>query len=161
MSLLVLLLVVAAVVALNAPSASFLPGFARLLANPRVEAGPLRFLWGQSSATGRLGDRDVTIRLQLKRSRYGQGYLVVAMRARVGETLNASAIDTRVQDDSGRRALFTLATRDVMLSVDDGWLAARWQPQGFVMFPGRFSGARWRPVLDAMQRVAESLERAG
>jgi hypothetical protein len=33
-----------------------------------------------------------------------------------------------------------------------------WKPQGFVIFPGRFSEEKWRQVLEAMQVVATSLE---
>ncbi|HET9267115.1 MAG TPA: hypothetical protein VFO31_03085 [Vicinamibacterales bacterium] len=33
-----------------------------------------------------------------------------------------------------------------------------WQPQGFAIFPGRFSESRWRDVLQALRAVASSLD---
>ena len=155
-----LLLLVTGVVAwkLIAPGRQFLAGFARLLTEPSIQRGPFGFFSGRSYATGKFQDRDVAVRLQLKRSRYGQGYFVVAVRTGGEPMLDSSGIDARTRDDAGRRALFSIAAHDLLLSVEEGWLKALWRPQGFIIFPGRFSEEEWRRVLDAMRVVATSLE---
>jgi hypothetical protein len=146
---------------LVAPGAQFLPGFARLLTEPRVERTALSFFSGRSYATGRFQGREVVLRLQLKRSRYGQGYLVVAVRTGGPPALDYAGIDARTRDEAGRRALVSIAANDLLLSVEAGWLKALWRPQGFVIFPGRFSEQTWRQVLAAMHAVAGSLDASG
>ena len=138
----------------------FLSGFARVLTEPSIKRGAFSLLSGRSYATGKWRGRDVAIRLQLKRNRYGQGYLVIAVRTGGNPALDYDAIDARTRDEVGRRALHMIATHDLLLSVDQGWLKALWRPQGFVLFPGHFSEDKWREVLDAMQELATSLERA-
>lgn len=155
-----LLLAVVAAVAwkLMAPGERFLPGFVGLLAETRIDRSPFSFFSGRSLAAGRFRNREVAVRLQLKRSRHGQGYLVVAVRTGGAEALDYSGIDARTRDEAGRRALASLAAHDLLLSVEGGWLKALWRPQGFVIFPGRFSADRWRQVLEDMHTVATSLE---
>jgi hypothetical protein len=143
-----------------APGEQFLPGLVGLLSDPAIQRGPFSVFSGRSDATGRFKGRDVAIGLQLKRGNHGRGSLEVAIRAHVQQTLDGAALDTRTRDEAGRRALFTIAANDIVLSVEDGWLKARWSPQGFVIFPGRFSEERWRHVLEAMHVVAASLEDA-
>ncbi|MEO6212362.1 MAG: hypothetical protein ABIP65_01925 [Vicinamibacterales bacterium] len=143
---------------LIAPGGQFLSRFARLLTGPDIQRGAFSFFSGRSYATGRFQDRDVAVRLQLKRTRYGQGYLVVAVRTGGPSTLDYEGIDARTPDDAGRRALVSIAAHDLLLSVEDGWLKALWRPQGFVIFPGRFSEETWQGVLEAMWAVATSLE---
>lgn len=157
-----MLLVIVGVVAWKfiTPGEQFLPHFARLLTEPTIQRGPFSFFSGRSYATGRFQDRDVALRLQLKRSRYGQGYLVVAVRTGGPPALNYDGIDARTRDDAGRRALFAIAAHDVLVSVEEGWLKALWRPQGFVIFPGRFSEEKWRQMLEAMRALATSLEAA-
>lgn len=156
--LLLLIIVVFVVWQLNAPGQQFLPRFARLLAKPAILQGPASFISGRSSANGRFRDRDVAIHLHLKRSRYGQGRLVVAVRTRKQPPLTDSSIDARISDDAGRRALLSLATHGLLLSLEEDRLNALWKPQGFFIFPGRFSEAKWSEVLDALHTVATSLE---
>lgn len=155
-----LMLIVVGVVAwtLLAPAQQFLPAFARLLTAPSIKQGPLSFLSGRSYVAGQFGGRDVAIRLQQKRGKYQMGYLVVAVRTNGPVTLDANGIEAHARDDAGRRALFTIATNDLLLTVEDGWLKTMWKPIGFVLFPGRFEEGKWRPVLEAMQTVAASLE---
>jgi hypothetical protein len=141
-----------------APGERFLPRFASLLSEPTIQRGALSYFSGRSYATGRFQGREVAVRLQLKRSRYGQGYLVVALRTGGPPVLDYDAIDARTQDDAGRRALFAIAAHDLLVSVEGGWLKALWNPQGFVIFPGGFSDEKWRQVLEAMHTVATSLE---
>jgi hypothetical protein len=141
-----------------APGERFLPGFAHLLTEPTIQRGTFSFFSGRSYARGRFQGRDVAIRLQLKRSRYGQGYLVVAVRTGGQPTLNYAGIDARTRDDAGRRALSLIVAHDLLPSVEEGWLKVLWRPQGFVIFPGRFSAEKWRQVLEAMQTLAASLE---
>jgi hypothetical protein len=157
-----LVLVILAVVGwkLIAPGQQFLPGFAQLLAEPTIQRGPFSFFSGRAYATGRFQGREVAIRLQLKRNRYGQGYLVVAVRTGGPPALDYDGIDARTRDEAGRRALVSIAARDLLLSVEEGWLKALWRPQGFVIFPGRFSEKKWRQVLEAMHTLATSLESA-
>jgi len=156
---LLLLVIVAAVVwVLVAPGQQFLGEFVRLLTAPAIQRGAFSFFSGRSYATGRFHERDVAIRLQLKRTRYGQGYLVVAVRTGGPPTLGSGGIEARVRDDAGRRGLFQVATHDLVATVEGGWLKAMWRPQGFVIFPGRFSAEKWGAVLEAMHAVATSLE---
>jgi len=164
MTLFLLLLGVAVVVwMIAAPGARFLPEFGRLLTAPRIERGAFNFFSGRSYASGEFQGREVAVRLQLKRSRYSQGYLVVALRLAGPAALEAggeASIDARIHDAAGRRALSVIASHDVLFSVEDGWLKALWQPQGFIIFPGRFSPDTWRQVLDSMATLARSLEGA-
>ena len=159
LALLLLASVVAFVWLLNAPGQRFLPSFVQLLENASV-AGAWTLLSGRALASGTFAGRPVAIELQLKRGRYSQGYLIVSMRTNESVALDSAGVDARATGDAARRALFTLATRDLQLSVDAGWLRARWQPQGFVLFPGTFNAPVWRDVLDAMQTVAASLDAA-
>jgi hypothetical protein len=154
----VLVVVVVVAWTLLAPGARFLPAFIRLLSEPAIQRGPLSVLSGRSYATGRFQDRDVVLRLQLKRNRYGQGYLVVAVRTGGPPALDREGIDARTRDAAGRRALASIAAHDLLISVEEGWLKALWRPQGFVIFPGRFSEEKWRQVLEALRAVAISLE---
>ena len=154
-----MLLIVGAVTwRLVASGEQFLPGFARLLTDPRIDRTAFSFFSGRSYATGHFEGREVALRLQLKRSRYGQGYLVVAVRTGGPPALDYGGIDARTRDEAGRRALVSIAAHDLLLSVEAGWLKALWQPQGFVIFPGRFSEPKWRQVLAAMHDVADSLD---
>ena len=158
MFVLVLVLVVAIVWVFAAPGLRFLPAFANLLTEPVIQRSALSFFSGRSYLSGRFQNREVAVRVQLKRSNHGQGYLVIAFRTPGVRSLNYDALDARVRDDAGRRALFTLAAQDLLLSVEDGWLKGLWRPQDLGFFPGRFSEEKWRKVLDAMQTVASSLE---
>jgi hypothetical protein len=157
-ALLTLLLAVFVVWKFVAPGEQFLPGFARLLSAPTIQRGALSFFSGRSYALGKFQGRDVAIRLQLKRSRYGQGYLVVAVKAGGEPALDYDGIEARARDEAGRRALFTIAANDLLVSVEEGWLKALWRPQGFVIFPGGFSEEKWQRVLEAMGALAASLE---
>ena len=164
MTLVLLLIVVAAVWMLVAPGARFLPEFGRLLTAPMIERGPFNFFSGRSYVSGAFQGREVAVRLQLKRSRYGQGYLVVALRlegpAALDEAGGGASIDAQVHDAAGRRAISMLVSHGLLLSVEEGWLKALWQPQGFIIFPGRFSADKWRQVLESLATLATSLERA-
>jgi hypothetical protein len=158
LGLLVLISIVAAVWALNAPGQRFLPAFARLLTGSAIHASPWSVLSGRSTASGTFGGRDVAVELKLRRGRHDQGYLVVSMRTSGASVLDAASVDARATGDAARRALFTLARHDLMLRADNGWLHARWQPQGFVLFPGAFAESKWREILDSMHAVAASLD---
>ena len=130
------------------------------MTEPAITRGPFSFFSGRSYAAGKFQEREIAIRLQLKRSRYGQGYLVIAAKAAGVPTLDYNGIEARARDESGQRALYGIAKHDLLLSVEDGWLKALWRPQGFVIFPGRFSDEKWREVLDLLHRLATSLEDA-
>jgi len=106
---------------------------------------------------GRFAGRDVMLRLHIRRGKFDQGHLVIAMQSH-GGPLDAAGVDAQARDDVARRALFTLAARDLRLHVEDGWLQARWQPHGFVFFPGPFIESKWREVLEAMRAVVTSLD---
>lgn len=124
--LLPLLLVVAGVALwlFIAPGGRFLPAFARLLTAPQLEQSPFSFFSGRSYVTGQFQGRDVAIRLQQRRGRYQLGYLVIAVRSAGVPTLDSNGIEARVRDDAGRAALFTIAARDLLLTVEDGWRTA-------------------------------------
>ena len=143
---------------LMAPGRGFLPAFAQLLTEPVLQQSPLSFFSGRSYATGRFGGREVAVRLQQKRGKYQMGYLVIAVRTVGPQMLDANGIEAQTRDEAGRKALFTIAANDLLLSVEDGWLKTMWKPVGFVIFPGRFAEEKWRPVLEAMVAVATSLE---
>lgn len=155
-----LLLVVVAFVAwkFTATGRQFLPAFARLLSTPILRQGPSSVLSGRAYLTGQFRGRDLAIRLQLRRGDYQLGYLVVAMRTIGPPTLDASGIERHTRDAAGRQALFTIATHDLLLSVEGGWLKTMWQPIGFMVFPGRCDVEKWRSVLEAMATVASSLD---
>jgi hypothetical protein len=152
--------VVAIVWWLLAMGERLLPEFARLLDRPVLHRGSLSVFFGLSSVTGAFRGREVAVTLQLKRGRYTQGSLIIAMRVGGEQTLTYDGIEARTRDDTGRRALFTSAANDILLNVEDGWLKALWQPTGFVIFPGSFEEQKWRTVLDAMSVIAASLESA-
>ncbi|MEO7602272.1 MAG: hypothetical protein ABIS39_03280 [Sphingomicrobium sp.] len=164
MSLILLLLAAAAVWIIAAPGVRFLPEFARLLTAPRIERGPFNFFSGRSYVSGAFQGREAAVRLQLKRSRYGQGYLVLALRleglAALDEAGGGASIDAHVHDAAGRQAISMFLRHGLLLSVEEGWLKALWQPQGFIIFPGRFSADKWRQVLENLATLAMSLERA-
>jgi hypothetical protein len=160
LALLVLASIVAVLWGLNAPAQRFLPAFARLLTGSTIHAGSWSVLSGRSTAAGTFGGRDVSIELKARRGRHDQGYLVVAMRTNGASVLDAASVDARATGEAARRALFVLATHDVRLTVEDRWLKARWQPQGFVFFPGAFVESTWLDVLHAMHVVAASLDPA-
>lgn len=136
----------------------FLPEFARLLDQAVLHRGSFSVFYGRSSATGTFRGRDVAATLQLKRGRYTQGSLVIAMRVGGKMDLTYDGIEARTRDDAGRRALFTIAANDLLLNVEAGWLKALWQPTGFVIFPGSFSAETWQNVLEAMSAIAASFE---
>ena len=78
--------------------------------------------------------------------------------AELGLAEPAYRLEAHTRDEAGRKALFTVAANDLLLSVEDGWLKTMWKPVGFVIFPGRFTEEKWRPVLEAMNTVAASLD---
>jgi hypothetical protein len=136
----------------------FLRGFAGLLTGGAIQRSAWSVFSGRSTVTGTFHGREVTVFQQLKRRRYGLGYLVVSMRAGGPSTLDNEGIEARTRDVDGRRALAAVANQDLLLSMEEGWLKALWKPVGFVIFPGRFSAEKWRKVLEAMRAVAMSVE---
>ena len=96
--------------------------------------------------------------MQLRRSRHDQASLVIAVRTGAERSLTYTEIEARTTGDEGRRALAALARQDLLVNVEDGWLKALWRPQGFTMFPARFSEARWRGVLDSLSITATSID---
>ncbi len=93
-----------------------------------------------------------------KRGRNSLGYLVIAMQP--GQVLiHENGGLGGLNEPEARTALDQLeAAEGLHLSLDGGWLKARWQPVGFMIFPGRFDSERWHRVLRAMAVVASSLE---
>ena len=158
MFVLVLVLVLAIVWVFAAPGQRFIPAFANLLTEPVIQRGAFSFFSGRSYLSGKFRNREVAIRLQLKRSNHGQGYLVITLRTPGVRSLDYDRLDARVRDDAGRTALAALAGHSLLLNVEEGWLKALWRPQGFMIFPGAFSEPKWRQVLESMQAVASSLE---
>jgi len=139
----------------------FLDQFARLLSEPTIQRGRFSFLTGRSYVSGHYEERDVAVRLNLKRYEYETGYLVIALRTSLSTTLGSAAVISRILDSSGRQALDALANHKLFPSLDEGWLKVQWKPFGFFIFPGRFSEEKWRQVLRAMHTVAVSLEAVG
>ena len=142
---------------LIAPGERFLSEFADLLSEARVRRGPFSLLSGRAYASGLFRGREVAVRLQLKRSRYGQGYLVVAVRTPAQGDLDAAAFLAQTWRGAAGQARSLLDDRNLELSVEAGWLKGLWRPQGLVIFPGRFSAETWTQVLEAMTTLANSL----
>ena len=158
MALLVVLLVGVLAWLLIAPGLRFLPQFSTLLATPKIERSPISFFSGRSYLTGTFNDREVVVRMQMKRGKHQLGYLVIALRTAGVSTLDNNGIEARIRDDRGQRALYSIARHDLILKVEEGWLKALWRPVGFTIFPGRFAPEKWREVLDSMQAVASALD---
>ena len=155
---LLLLLIGFIVWTLWAPAMAWAPGFATLLDRPVRKTGWWPFISGLETAAGDFQGRPVLLALHHKRGRNSLGYLVVAMQPRMASGDGAELVG-RLHATEARTALDELGTREGLnISFDDGWLKARWQPDGFTMFPGRFDPRRWRLVLQAMSAVAASLE---
>ncbi len=58
-----------------------------------------------------------------------------------------------------RQALHALVLlHGISLSLEGGWLRARWMPGGPLVFPGRFDAHKWREVLAYMHALTLSLE---
>ena len=154
----VLLLLGFAVWKLWAPAIAWVPSFATLLDRPVQKAGFLPFMTGLETAGGDFEGRPVLLALHHKRGRNSLGYLVVAMQPGQGSIREQGGLG-RPRAPEAQTALDHLeADEGLHVSLDDGWLKARWQPVGFMIFPGRFDPARWQRVLRAMSVVASSLE---
>ena len=156
-----LLLVIGFVVwKLWTPAMAWAPAFAALLDRPVRKTGWLPFITGLETAGGEFQGRPVLLALHHKRGRHSLGYLVVAMQPRTGSASEAAL--GLLPTGEARTALDELEARQGLnVSLDDGWLKARWQPGGFTMFPGRFDAPRWHRVLLAMSAVAAALEAPG
>ena len=155
---LVLLAIAFVVWKLWAPAMAWAPGFATLLDRPVGKTGWLPFIAGLETAGGEFQGRPVLLALHHKRGRNSLGYLVVAMQPRTGSAQATAALGV-LPTSEARTALDRLEGHEGLnVSLDDGWLKARWQPGGFTIFPGRFDAARWRGVLSAMSAVASALE---
>lgn len=159
--LFVLLVIGFVVWKMSAPGMAWAPAFAKLLERPVTKAGLLPFVTGGETAAGEFQGRPVLLALHHKRGRHSLGYLVVAMQPRVMPGAATPSLATLTAPDV-RDALDLLERRsELHVSLEEGWLKARWQPGGFMIFPGRFEAQRWRGVLQAMSVVARSLESAG
>ena len=140
------------------PAMAWVPSFATLLDRSVQKAGFLPFITGLETAGGDFQGRPVLLALHHKRGRSGLGYLVIAMQPGRGSIGEQGGLD-RPRAPEARTALDQLeADEGLHVSLDGGWLKARWQPVGFMIFPGRFDHDRWRRVLHAMSVVASSLE---
>jgi hypothetical protein len=140
------------------PAMSWAPAFATLLERPVTKTGFLPFITGLETVGGDFEGRPVLLALHHKRGRNSLGYLVVAMQPHA--TCGGEALATLMTPEA-REALEELEGRsELHVSVQDGWLKARWQPGGFMIFPGQFEPQRWRGVLQALSVVTRSLESA-
>ena len=157
---LVLLLIGFALWKLWAPAMAWAPGFAALLERPVTKTGFLPFITGLETVGGDFEGRAVLLALHHKRGRNSLGYLVVAMQPRTTLGISADALVTLTTLEA-REALEELEDGLALhMSFDDGWLKARWQPGGFMIFPGQFEPLRWQRVLRAMSAVSRSVESA-
>jgi hypothetical protein len=160
LGLLVLLLIGFVLWKLWTPAMTWAPAFATLLERPVKKTGFLPFVTGLETVGGNFEGRPVLLVLHHKRGRNSLGYLVVAMQPHVTSEFSTEALATLTAREV-REALEELESRsELHMSLEDGWLKARWQPGGFMIFPGQFEPQRWRRVLKAMSVVARSLESA-
>lgn len=142
------------------PAMAWAPAFATLLERPVKKTGFLPFVTGLETVGGDFEGRPVLLALHHKRGRNSLGYLVVAMQPHAVSGVSADALATLTTLEA-RAALEELEGRsELHVSFHDGWLKARWQPSGFMIFPGHFGPQRWRGVLKAMSVVTRSLESA-
>ena len=142
------------------PAMSWAPAFATLLERPVTKTGFLPFITGLETVGGDFEGRPVLLALHHKRGRNSLGYLVIAMQPHATSGVSEEALATLTTPE-GREALEELESRsELHVSFQDGWLKARWQPGGFMIFPGQFAQQRWRRVLKAMSVVTQSLESA-
>lgn len=142
------------------PAMSWAPAFATLLERPVKKTGFLPFITGLETVGGDFEGRPVLLALHHKRGRSSLGYLVVAMQPHVTSGVSPDALATLTTAEA-REALDELeGPAELHVSFQDGWLKARWQPGGFMIFPGQFEPQRWRRVLKAMSLVTRSLESA-
>ena len=156
--LLVVVLIGFVVWKLWTPAMSWAPAFATLLGRPVTKTGFLPFITGLETVGGDFEGRPVLLALHHKRGRNSLGYLVVAMQPHATSELSTEALATLTAPEV-REALEQLESRsELHVSFEDGWLKARWQPGGFMIFPGQFEPHRWRRMLKAMSVVARSLE---
>ena len=157
---LVLLLIGFVLWKLWTPPMAWAPAFASLLERPVKKTGFLPFVTGLETVGGDFEGRPVLLALHHKRGRNSLGYLVVAMQPHVTSEFSTETLATLTAREV-REALEELESRsELHMSFEDGWLKARWQPGGFMIFPGQFEPQRWRRVLKAMSVVARSLESA-
>lgn len=136
-----------------ANGATFGRQFGTLLERPsRPAHAAWAFLKGRDFAGGEYDGRTVVVALHSK-----QGTVIVAMQA-IGVETTAQPLRERIHGDEARRAWDDLELQhELVLSLDDGWVRAKWRPVS-VMFPGRFDADRWRDVLRAMRTLVGSLE---
>jgi hypothetical protein len=143
-----------------APAMSWTPAFATLLERPVRKTGFLPFITGLERVGGEFEQRPVVLALHHKRGGNSLGYLVVAMQPHSTSGISAEALATLATPEA-REALEELeGGSELHVSFQEGWLKARWQPHGFMIFPGQFEPQRWRRVLKAMSVVVRSLEAA-
>jgi hypothetical protein len=158
-----LLLIIVGAIAwwLMASSQQFLPAFARLLTAPTIKRGPLSLFSGRSYATGQFkGETSPSgCNSGAAGTNWGISLLPFEQAARRRSTPVESSCGCGMMQESARCS--RLRRRNLLLTVEDGWLKTMWKPIGFTVFPGSFAEEKWRPVLDAMQTVATSLETAG
>jgi hypothetical protein len=160
LGLLVLLLIGFVLWRLWTPAMAWAPAFATLLDRPVKKTGFMPFVAGLETAGGDFEGRPVLLALHHKRGRNSLGYLVVAMKPGATSGFSTEALATLTAPEV-RDALEELESRsELHVSFEDGWLKARWQPVGFMIFPGQFEPQRWRRVLTAMSVVARSIESA-
>src|SRR5262245_20393310 len=113
------------------------PSFAALLERPVTKSGVVPFIIGLETAGGDFEGRPVLLAVYHKPGRSSLGYLVIAMQPRVRWQPPADPLATLITADA-RKALEELEDRaELQVSFGDGWLKARWQPSGFMIFPGR------------------------
>ena len=156
---LLLLIVIGFVVwKLWTPAMGWASAFGSLLERPVTETGLLPFITGVETGGGDFDGRPVLLALHHKRGRHSLGYLVVALQPRKTSGGSTASLATFTAPEV-RDALDLLeAHLELHLTFEDGWLKARWQPVGFVIFPGRFEPRRWHQVLTAMSVIARAIE---
>jgi hypothetical protein len=158
--LLVLFLISFVLWKLWTPAMAWAPAFATLLDRSVKKTGFLPFVTGLETVGGDFEGRPVVLALHHKRGRNSLGYLVVAMQPRATSGCSPDGLAMLTAPEV-REALDALEIRaELRVSCEDGWLKARWQPGGFMIFPGQFDAQRWRGVLQAMSVVVRSLESA-
>lgn len=141
-----------------APGLAFVRRFAELIENPSTTPIAPGFPRFKSTASGQFKGR--TLRLTLLhpgRHHPGEGLVEMSTTAFGGEPWKDSTL-TRENPDIGRATFDVEGKYGLILSLEEGWLRAKWSRRG-VMFPGPFDEGVWRNTLAQMDTIATWMER--
>lgn len=143
---------------LYTPTIRFIREFASLVDVPEIRSGVPTLIFARPTVTGRFNDRPVELQM-VPPAKHRVGHVLLSMKTTApdGAPWKDSLLTTSDGDVS--RATFDLEARyELILSLADGWLRAKWTPSR-LRFPGRFDPDRWRKTLAHMHALAGWMEK--